>query len=920
MLGGMNRNSSSHIHSSCFERIFDAAVIGGGYAGFAAVERLRAAGQSVLWIDRQAAPLWEGGWAFHDRAGESELPAWRAWTERLQQLGAMRAGRIDGAIAEVTAAARVRGEGWSVLGYATPVAVERVGALIGAVVFGTKSGLRRIQAQRWIDATDDGELVRLLGAVPEAPLSRRIALHRRRHDAVDGPLWADEHRLELDLAAGERTYAGWLRLLSNPADQWVVTHGSVVPFAQWRGTQVLAPLPANVASAVPAFAGTTLATLAERYAVGFRAAEQALAAPAAAPVTGALPEIAAVVSGLHDVVVAGTGTGGALAALAAARAGATVTAVDPLPFAGGIGAGGGIHWYYWGMKGGLQEHLDVRVRELMPRFAAAGQIQGFHPDAKKCALDGLLSEAGVQMLTGTLVAVRREGRTIADALVATPQGPVRLAAKAWVDGTGDGDLCAQAGCATRFGRDGDGLPHAFSQSSGKAWLTKQGRVQMGVINFDQNFVDATDVEDLTWARYSGIAQYTQQRYEGANRPTYIAPAIGLRQSRHVVTRRTLELADLIERRRFPDVVGITGCHYDNHASDYEFESDEGMYWVWACRSWHTRTACEIPLGILVPRDLDNAWIASRCLGVSQDAHHSLRMQRDMQRIGEVAGLAAAQAARTGTVAIAQLQAELRASGALTLQHADDDFGPDMLPAWFDQALTDVRDPQWNAAGLAMWRLYRAGDAAAVRPLLNAGATVSWRAAAVLAMLGDAAALPRLWQAIAAREDGFADQEESLRPEKWNRVLPVWRQAITLLRRCGGTADLARLAQDFSTESLHASLVTQLATTVEALARRGAVATPAVAVLLQRCAVVTAGLTRDPQQNPSHIGTPAPVPAATDRQGVRVDAAWQVALSVARAQQALGLPVSVVVPQDERLLVRRAFAQLASGVATAAAAR
>ena len=911
-------------HQPLLSRTFDAAVFGGGYAGFAAVARLRAAGLSCLWVDRAAALLWEGGWAGHVAAGSSDLLGWQAWETRLTANGGMQNGLIDGAIAEIAAACVVRDEQWDVLAYATPMAVEQRDGQVVGVIIGSKSGLQRISARRWLDATEDGELVRLLGAVPAAPVSRTVAV-TLRHVAwgVDAPgvpgVWPDERRLVTALAAGDSVQAGWLRVLPATLDKAVVTHASVVPFNTYAPAS--APqLPTNVASAVAAFAPVPLATLAARYVFGQQTAEALLKqSPAIAMAFDApLPEIIARDLPAVDVAVAGTGTGGAVAVLAAAISGSSVAAFDPLPFAGGIGAGGGIHWYYYGMKGGLQEEVDAQVRALMPRFAAGGQIQGFHPDAKKAALDAQMTAAGVRPFIGTLVSVCRVGRTISDALIATPEGPVRLTAKSWIDATGDGDLCARAGCESRFGRVGDGLPHAFSQSSGTAW-EKDGVVRLGVVNFDQGFVDATDVTDLSRARLLGISQYRRERYEHGGRPNYIAPALGLRQSRHIVTRTTLELTDLIERRTFTDAVGYTGCHYDNHASDYEFESDEGQFWVWACRAWSGRTACEIPYGILVPRDIDNAWIACRALGVSQDAHHSLRMQRDMQRIGEVAGRAATQHARTGAVDLTKLRADLTASGALELRKAEDDFGPDTDPAWFSTTLNELRDADWGKAGYAMWRLYQARDAAALRPLLD-DAAYSWRAAAVLAMLGDGSARNRLWQAISTREDGFAEQAEHLRPERWNRAVPVWRQAIGLLRCCGESADIISLEAELRTQELTWGLATQIATTVERLARRGDTTAIRIsgAALLDRCVVATRGAQRDPQENHNRPASPVGEVKANDRAPVRDDATWQLVFAVARARQALGLavPLPAELASDDRAVVRRAFLKLTADVKTA----
>ena len=104
-----------------------------------------------------------------------------------------------------------------------------------------------------------------------------------------------------------------------------------------------------------------------------------------------------------EVAVAGLGTGGAVAALAAARQSDSPQAVlgfDPLSFCGGIGAGGGIHWYYFGVKGGLQEELDARQRDVMPSLPPPDRYRVFTPTPKSALLEAMLRESGAQLLFG----------------------------------------------------------------------------------------------------------------------------------------------------------------------------------------------------------------------------------------------------------------------------------------------------------------------------------------------------------------------------------------------------------------------------------------------------------------------------------------------------------------------------------------
>lgn len=941
---------------------FDVVVLGAGHAGFAAALASSRAGARTLLIDRQAALMAESGWSFSADVGSSDEPLWREWRARL----ARRAAHPEGAIVEVLATELALSEKLAVLYHAAPVAADRLDdGRVPAVTFATKGGPRRLRAARWIDATDDGELVRLLrpGWSPPVPLSEAQYLHFRHARAEAFPAW--EHNLphaekgsmpetQLFWRAGGWTGEQVLEIrtaarFSQPRSAWlpalralhearsselagaVLTHGSVIPFSAYESC---APLAAATDPAMPSnvcHAGASGATLAAKFTAGIEAA-RLLSAARPAPLSVALPEAPAQTEaflerdGLRvaDVGVAGLGTGGALAAVAAGRAGARVAAFEAMPFAGGVGAGGGIHVYYFGVKGGLQEELDARMRALMPLFGSPAQIGGFHPDAKKIVLDAMLGEAGVAVhYRAALHSVRASEARVEEVLFATPEGPQMLRAHTWVDATGDADLAARAGASFRLGRIGDGLLHAYGQSSGRAHLDG-GVARLHIVNFDAGFCDPTDEEDLTRARLCGVLQYAQERYDATHRPTYIAPLIGLRQSRQIATDTELTLDDLIDRRRFPDAIGYTGCHYDNHARDYEFESDEAAFWVWVCQQWYGRLACEIPYGMLLPRGLDNVLIACRAAGVSEEAHHSFRMQRDVQRLGEAAGLAAALATRDGAdsrnVPLSELQQRLAASGALHLQESPDrSFGHQADPEFFrmeacriDAWLAELRD---GPATAALWHLYRAEKLARrqVEPLLaSSDPTISWRAAALLAMWGDARAEPRLHRAILIREDDRA--RDIVRPQQEWFYMPRWYAAVTLLRRCLTPRSLPLLEALAGDPALPHNLRNAVALACEAFARRHPADASACDCLRRLLGALLAtpaphGI-RSPQGSPLGRQEPPSVPLPTDLRPAIEDYGWQLHLAVLRAHLALGLPPHAEAERfldDPRAIVRRAFA-------------
>src|SRR5690606_20331004 len=129
-----------------------------------------------------------------------------------------------------------------------------------------------------------------------------------------------------------------------------------------------------------------------------------------------------------------------------------------------------------------------------------------------------------------------------------------------------------------------------------------------------------------------------------SRPYLLAPLLGIRQSRNIVTDVSLGMQDLIRRNRFVDTLGLASAHADSHSVDYEFESDEMFFYLLVCRCFNYPLYTDLPYRMLLPKGLRNVWVACRAAGIDSDAAYCVRMQRDMQRLGEAAGIAAAHCA------------------------------------------------------------------------------------------------------------------------------------------------------------------------------------------------------------------------------------------------------------------------------------
>ena len=173
--------------------------------------------------------------------------------------------------------------------------------------------------------------------------------------------------------------------------------------------------------------------------------------------------------GLHetrkaDVVVYGATPGGFCAAIAAARAGASVLLIEPTNHVGGLSTGGLSHCDSNQMDRrtvmGLFHEWHTRVvkdytdRGMDPPYDPSVKDQArwtFEPHVAMRVTLSMLDEAGVTLLTDRyLQAATTQGQRITS--ITTENGTYK--AKVFVDGTYEGDLMAAAGVDWTIGREG----------------------------------------------------------------------------------------------------------------------------------------------------------------------------------------------------------------------------------------------------------------------------------------------------------------------------------------------------------------------------------------------------------------------------------------------------------------------------------
>lgn len=163
-----------------------------------------------------------------------------------------------------------------------------------------------------------------------------------------------------------------------------------------------------------------------------------------------------------DVVVYGATSGGAVAAVAAAREGKSVLLIDPGRFLGGMFTGGlgatdtgvraGIGGYSREVFDRIKAYYVAKYGPKSKQVADCSEGFRFEPHVARLVLEGLLKEAKIEPTFGVrLKGVKKSGTTLEQ--IETLKGDT-YTAKIFIDATYEGDLMALAGVSYHVGREG----------------------------------------------------------------------------------------------------------------------------------------------------------------------------------------------------------------------------------------------------------------------------------------------------------------------------------------------------------------------------------------------------------------------------------------------------------------------------------
>jgi len=318
-----------------------------------------------------------------------------------------------------------------------------------------------------------------------------------------------------------------------------------------------------------------------------------------------------------DVLVAGAGTGGAPAGIAAARQGAKTIVCEYLYQMGGVQTDGLIGIYYWGNRVGFTSEIDKGVKATGVVFSQC-KSEWYRSQNRK---------AGAEVWYGTMVnGVIVENGKLTGVVVLTPEGERGvIRCKAAIDGTGNAELAALAGEETEFITSAEVALQGVGQTP--------RNMGASYTNTDIGFLDDTDAADLCFfalrSRYSMREGFWDQ-----------AQVINSRERRRLVGAFYMSPLDVLNERTYPDVVVQPFSNYDSHGHTVHeqfFIEDPG----------HKGMKVNLPYRCLLPRKLDGLLVTGLGISAHRDAMPILRMQPDVQNQGYAAGVAAAMAVKAG---------------------------------------------------------------------------------------------------------------------------------------------------------------------------------------------------------------------------------------------------------------------------------
>lgn len=405
------------------------------------------------------------------------------------------------------------------------------------------------------------------------------------------------------------------------------------------------------------------------------------------------------VAGRSQVLVVGAGPAGIGAALAAARAGASVQLIESAGCLGGVWTAGMLTKIIdGGRKTGIMQEILQAMAARGSEVARKTKGEIYDPELMKVVLEELCVSAGmkIQLHTQLVGAVTDAQKRLVAVVTESKSGRQAWVADRFIDCSGDGDLAAQAGCrfevginaacecqpmslmALLTGLDAAAVPEFIREVAGekaKSNMVKLMRdagmkpsysaptlrlLHAGIFSLMTNHeygvpaYDAGKISEATIRARREVHQIVAdlRKLGGPWKDVAVvatAEQIGVREGRRIRGRAQVTVDDIVAGKKHADAVCRVNFGFDVHnvrpgdmfSGLDEIEQEVKKYRALGAKPY------DIPLGALIAADVDGLLMAGRCISGDFIAHSSYRVTGNAVPMGESAGRAAVASVKLG---------------------------------------------------------------------------------------------------------------------------------------------------------------------------------------------------------------------------------------------------------------------------------
>ncbi|MFC1550990.1 FAD-dependent oxidoreductase [Candidatus Latescibacterota bacterium] len=385
-----------------------------------------------------------------------------------------------------------------------------------------------------------------------------------------------------------------------------------------------------------------------------------------------------------DVLVAGGGTAGAMAAIAAVKEGVRVTVAEQFSEPGGTKTLGGVNGYYGCYKGLFYENYESETDAFGKRFVNNSKSI----PVRMLYLRQEMTKKGGTFLSGTIIcgAVTENNRV--GGIVVSRNGMLsRIEGKIVIDATGDGDVAAYAGAKYISGGERVGETQNYSQWDVNPELLPWGDHDC---NRDYDTIDNTRLSEMMRGLY--LSHHKAHYYD-------FMPLLSVRESRQIVGKHVITITDVLNNRHYNDTIAVSVSDFDPHSFGNTEYSRAGYL-----LAHRVERQVEIPYRSIVPETLDGLLLSAKAISQTQNAMQFTRMSLDIMQLGYATGLIAAELARSGMSPreydAADVQERLTSLGLLPsgLEHNKSDYD-ELISLNVDKMLKNDLDASFKLMSL-----------------------------------------------------------------------------------------------------------------------------------------------------------------------------------------------------------------------------